>query len=216
MSIFQSFDIETGGMVLGKHPLLAIGTSVYEYNKNGTYILLDTLEVHFHGNEEDYDPDTLDWWKQQDTWDTIKSNCVSLQEGAEMLKAFIEKWQQEAIFNRRTSYSVLTDNAWYDVVWIDWLLCTYTDEGRPLRQSYVGSYDKEGWMRIAHVIDVNQRVQGLSATGLGLNMAAAPKSVRHDHTPVHDSMGIAERWFHFLAQTKKLRKLTRSISTGSV
>lgn len=206
MEIVQSFDIETIGFRIGQHPLIAVGTSVWSYHrKKDESELLATLEVHFPFDLDSCDPDTLKWWKSQETWGKIQEDQISLTEGAQKLVDFTKKWQEEAILNRKCSYRLLTDNAWFDVHWIDWLLCTHTDDGHPLRQSYVPTYGKAGWIKIDAVIDIRQRRKGIEA--LGLSLPKFEKITAHDHTPVSDSMGIAEEYFHYQRETRKFRKL---------
>ena len=70
-------DIETGGHILGQHPLLAIG--FYMWNGSDRLELLDTCEIHLEGGDiESYDTDTLKWWQQQkEAWEIIKKDTIN-------------------------------------------------------------------------------------------------------------------------------------------
>mmetsp|Transcript_36594 Transcript_36594/g.62300 ORF Transcript_36594/g.62300 Transcript_36594/m.62300 type:complete len:224 (+) Transcript_36594:78-749(+) len=210
-NIVLTFDIETLGPDVGRHPLVAIGAVAHEFNrKTGQFHLLETLELHFNFEMEDADPRTLQWWQSDENkqaWEDLRANAVSLPDGAATLNEFILKWQCEAIEVRKSSYNILTDNAWYDETWISWLLCTHTQNGHALRKTNYPDYGKGGWMKIGNCIDVNQRVDALNDLGLSIGLSSKFRcSVPHDHTPVNDAIGIAEKWFFYLRETKELRK----------
>lgn len=199
-------DIETSGPIIGVHPLLAIGLCVYHWNGNtnekfSKLKLMDILEVHMEAKEQDYEQDTLNWWKRQDTWEQIKSNCMSKEQAAELLVAFIKKWQGIAI-ELNTPFKTVTDNCWFDDTWTSWFLCVYGKHvgGLPLRQNYY-----KGYTKVDHMIDLNQRTKAASGD-LCCTIGPFTPSVPHDHTPVSDARGIVERYVNYMKVIAKYRK----------
>ena len=79
-----------------------------------------------------------------------RKNTVSPHRAAIALRDHIREVQDIA-FKRGLNYVVVTDNAFYDVPWIDYMLSSYIDDGLPLRHAYRG-----GWMPIANVVDITK------------------------------------------------------------
>jgi len=200
-------DIETGGPILGTHPLLAIGFSVHYWNGNSNsnskskLTLEDVIEVHMEADESCYEDDTLNWWKKQkDAWSVIKKDCVSDKEAAEKLVEFLKKWQKIAI-DKGASFKIVTDNCWFDDTWVSWFLCVHGKDvgGLPLRNNYYTGYTK-----CSNMIDVNQRIQAASGD-LNCPIGSFTPTVPHDHTPVSDSRGIVEKYVNYMQVTAKYR-----------
>lgn len=59
----MGFDVETGGPIPGKHPLLAVGLCVYQLDKQKKSDLLHTCEIHLEADILTYDETTLKFWK---------------------------------------------------------------------------------------------------------------------------------------------------------
>ena len=113
---------------------------------------------------------------------------------------FLKKWQTEAVDNK-LAFKTITDNCWFDDTWISWFLCTYgvAVGGQSLRYNYCSGYTK-----VAHMIDINQRV----ATDAQITLGHFKSTVPHDHTPVADARGIVERYVHYMNALKNNWKRT--------
>lgn len=197
-SILLGFDIETGGPIIGKHPLLAIGLCVHKLTKHGLE-LLDTCEVHLHADENEYKESTLEFWKKHpDAWDTIKQHCIPPQEAAKLIIDFIQRWQCYAKGNNLT-YKVITDNCWFDNAFLSYFLSQYG--GLPMSENYIA-----GYIKLDNMIDVNQRINALT-TDLGkcLDMKSFVPSVPHDHAPFSDAIGIVEKYVYYLRKVSAFR-----------
>ena len=186
MQLLLGLDIETGGPVIGKHPLLAIGMSVYQWDGKHKLTLLDTVEVHMEGQESDYDRNTLAFWKKNPkAWEYVKSDTISNKKAAEQIVDFLKAWQGKG------RVKIITDNCWFDDTFTSWFLCTYAKDGLHLRHNYYTGYSK-----LADMIDVNQRIAAMRE--LGCTPLKFKSTVPHDHTPVHDSMGIVEKYVNYV------------------
>lgn len=200
-------DIETAGPAIGQHPLLAIGMCVYSWNgkcdDKNVLKLLDTVEVHMDGDISEYDPSTLQFWKNNKAaWDIVRSDTVTKTEAAETLVKFLKKWQSKAATNK-VAFKTITDNCWFDDTWTSWFLSTYGSHvgGRPLRDNYYSGYTKT-----CHMIDINQRIAAVTSDMSGIKMLPFKPSVPHDHTPVSDSRGIVEKYVNYMISLDSHRR----------
>ncbi len=203
--IMLGCDIETGGYVLDKHPLLAVGLCIYLWDGKDLdgLSLLDVCEVHLQGDESAYDPGTLEFWhKNVEAWDIIREDIIPESEAAAILISFLKKWQLYAIENS-LPFKTITDNCWFDDTFISWFLCRHG--GLPLRYNYYTGYTK-----LCHMIDVNQRIEAFTAELSGKILPFTP-SVPHDHTPVSDARGIVEKYVNYIMSTKAYRKRAPSV-----
>jgi hypothetical protein len=200
-TLLMGFDIETGGPIIGKHPLLAIGFCVYKLSKDyETYEFIDSVEVHIDSKEEDYDQNTLKFWQNNpEAWKTILTNTLDPEKAADVLIQFLKKWQKYSIDNNH-NLRMITDNCWYDNAFISWFLSMHG--GNPLRENYF-----TGNNRLQNMIDINQRTDALNSDLGGIcKLDKFIPSVPHDHTPVADARGIVEKYINYLKCTKKYTK----------
>jgi hypothetical protein len=193
------FDIETGGPKPLIHPLLAVGFSIFRWNGKDLdgLKLIDTLEVHIEAPVETYDEDTLQFWKKNpEAWDIVRKDTISEADAADKLITFLKKYQGQAL-NEERPFRIVTDNCWFD----DTILSTFLTQhgGNPMRYNYCTGYTK-----VDSVIDVNQHIQAYTAYMNG-KLIPFQSSVPHDHTPVHDSMGIVEKYVNYVMSTATLR-----------
>ena len=194
--LVMGIDIETGGPLMYKNPLLAIGLCIYRF-KNNLMILEDELEVHIEGNINDYEKDTLNFWNDnRDAWEYIKQNCISEKDAALKLITFIKQWQKYSIDNNLMFYTV-TDNCWFDDTWISALLSKYG--GNPLRHNYYTGYTK-----LSQVIDINQQIAGFRYSKI--KIPEFEYTNIHEHTPVSDAKKIVEKYYNFINYTKTIKK----------
>lgn len=191
---------------MGTHPLLAVGLCLYAWDgkdpEKGLF-LVDTCEVHIEGDLADYEEDTLQWWGQHpDAWEAIQKDTVDMKTAAGTLIEFIRKYQTQAA-ERKRPFKIVTDNCWFDDTWVSWLLCVHGKEygGLPLRYNYL-----HGYTGACDMIDITQRTHAIKADA-SINMPAFTPSVQHDHTPVADARGIAEKYAHYAHHLTAVRKV---------
>jgi hypothetical protein len=201
--ILQTFDIESSGPVVGKHSLLAVGITAYEFYFKGDkpiLNLLDTIEVHVFNDPIVYDEQTRQFWKENsESFNIINTNLIEKEIAAERLIDFIKNYQRLAIDNSY-DYKIVTDNCWYDDTFLSWFLCVYGLDGLPLRYNYY-----TGYMKINQVIDLSQRINSLKIdANIELDISV-PNQTPHDHTPVNDAKGLAEQYVKYIIATKQLK-----------
>lgn len=197
------FDIETGGPRAPMfHPLLAVGFCLYRWN--GLDLvgleLVDTLEVHIKA-ELEYEPDTLQFWlKNPQAWEYIKTNTVPQARAAQDMIAFLKKYQKLAL-DEGLPFRFVTDNSWFD----DTILSAFLVQhgGNMLRYNY---YTGFSWLEC--MIDINQHIHAFTVYMGGVLLPFKP-SVPHDHTPVHDSMGIVEKYVNYTMSTSAARAMKK-------
>lgn len=197
-------DIETGGPVVGTHPLLAVGLCIYQWNGKdlNKLDLIDTCEVHIEANIQEYEEDTLQWWHgQAAAWAAIRENTVDMKTAAGMLIKFIKKYQTQAAEANRP-FKVITDNCWFDDTWVSWLLCIHGKEygGLPLRYNYLSGYTDS-----CNMIDITQRRKAVQEDAM-IKMPPFEPTIQHDHTPVADSRNIVEKYVHYAYHIAQVRK----------
>lgn len=192
------FDIETGGPIIGKHPLLAVGMCMYYYKPLKTSLssnqeLIYSIEVHIDAPLSSYDDATKrDFWeKNPEAWAKIRSATRSPEEAAYLLIEFIKKCQKKAIDDAIPLYTV-TDNCWFDDTWLSSFLCGYG--GNPIRHNYYTGFTPHPLM-----VDLNSLVNGYAYSGQ--KKPFLKTKTQHDHTPLSDAMNITERYMCFLDKT---------------
>ncbi len=132
---------------------------------------------------------------------------------ADKIIDFLSKWQKHAIDNN-LHYRLLTDNCWFDDTWLSYFLCKNSENGLPLRYNY-----HTGYMKIDNMIDLTQKINALTNdcclkintkkdNTLTQSSPCDDLSLHtpHDHTPVNDAKGIAERYYKYLTETQEYRK----------
>ena len=205
MKIIVAFDVETSGFNLINHDLMAVGLVAYKYNSQKNECL-ETLEVHINGPLEDgqyrFDPITKAefWNRNQKALDIIMIDRKSPEICAGDIIDFLIKYQQYAITHKGT-FIFVTDNCWFDCTWLSYFLCKYDKRGQPIRQNYF-----TGYMPINNVIDISQCIRTIkSDICLNIDIKSDNTFTPHDHTPVNDAKGIAEKYFKYIKNTKMYR-----------
>jgi hypothetical protein len=203
-TLAHAFDVETSSPFLGPNRLMSIGACCLEIPRHGSVEVVNSFFVTIDWGEDGlvFDhPVTQKFWDDNPEAFKQSTTCgVSPQEAARALRDHIFFVQQTAE-RRRAKYVVVTDNAYFDVPWIDWFLCTYAENSMPLRHNY-----HTGWMSHDCVIDVNQRVQALQDIGVCINMGAFRSTVPHDHHPLHDATGLAEKFAFYKRMTRGIKR----------
>jgi len=139
-----------------------------------------------------FDENTREFWRiNQQAFAVNTSNAKPVKEAAQLLYEHILEVQRKA-HARKVRYTLLTDNAYFDVPWIDWFLCEHTEKGQPLRHNYF-----TGWLGPVSVVDLSERLQTLREVNMAPNMQGFQSTVPHDHTPLNDAMRLAERYAYY-------------------
>lgn len=201
--VVHAFDVETSGPRVGKHSLMSVGAACVEISPRGHLTVLDRFFVTVRWPEGlVFDENTREFWRTNPQAFTINTaNAKPVKEAAQLLYEHIYEVQRKA-HARKTRYVLLTDNAYFDVPWIDWFLCEHTEKGLPLRHNYF-----TGWLGPPNVVDLSERMQTLREVHMAPNMQGFHSSVPHDHTPLNDAMRLAERYAYF---RRALPQLTRT------
>jgi hypothetical protein len=199
--LIQSFDIETSGPSICKHNLLAVGIATYKFDKNGCHYI-DSLEVHIDEGEINFDASTKEFWlNNKEAFEIIMKDREKPEICADKIINYLSKWQKYSIDNN-LHYRIITDNCWFDDSWLSYFLCKNSDNGLPLRYNY-----HTGYMKIDNVIDISQKINALTSDCcLKIDTKKDNTFTSHDHTPVNDAKGIAERYYKYLIETQSYRK----------
>ena len=203
VTLAHAFDIETAGPRIGRHSLMSIAACCLEIPRQGPPQVINSFIVTIAWPDGlVFDPATKAefWDRNPDALRVSTQNAVPPSQAAHMLHEHIRHVQETAQL-RRANYVVVTDNAYFDIPWIDWFLCQYTERGMPLRYNYF-----TGWMKAHSVVNVNERIQALADAGVTLNMQTFRATVPHDHNPLHDATALSQRYAYYRLATKPLRK----------
>lgn len=208
-TLIHSFDVETSGPKIGPRRLMSIAACVLEVDPSGRRreIINRFFGVVAWPEGILYDcPATHAFWKREPmAWKMSTTGGQPPHVVAHRLCEHIAEVQRVAI-KRNAKYVVLTDNAYFDVPWIDWFLCTYTDAGLPLRHNY-----HTGWMRDG-VVDLSERLNALKDVSIDIAMSSFRPSVPSDHNPLNDATANAERYAYYLRQIHRLTRSHRAFS----
>jgi hypothetical protein len=197
----MGIDIETGGPIVGKHPLLALGLCVYKFDNNNLHYL-DGLEIHMDAPLSKYDAETLEFWNNnEEAWNKISCFYKEKEEAAYLTIEFIKKWQKKSLENN-LPFFIVTDNCWFDDTWLSSFLCSYG--GNPLRHNYYTGFTDSKFM-----IDIEQMKNGIKL--LGIEIPKNKTSVPHDHTPLSDSRVIVENYYYLLKYTEEYKNNIKNI-----
>lgn len=151
------------------------------------------------GEPLEFDPVTKKFWdRHPQALKLNTSNGVSPAIAAEQLVAHLAQLHAVAR-QRQLKLTTVTDNAYFDVGWIDWFISTFSATGLPLHHTH-----NAGWRHPASCVDLGERMRGLRDIGIELPLASFASSVPHDHNPLHDAINTAERYIWYLGQCKWL------------
>lgn len=191
--VVHAFDVETSGPRIGKHSLMSVGAACVEISPRGHMTVLDRFFVTVRWPEGlVFDDNTREFWRQNHQAFLVNtSDSKPVKEAAQELYQHIYDVQRKASL-RKARYVLLTDNAYFDVPWIDWFLCEHTERGQPLRHNYF-----TGWLGAQNVIDLSERLQTLREVHMAPDMRDFHSLTPHDHTPLNDAMRLAERYAFF-------------------
>jgi hypothetical protein len=200
-TLVHAFDIETSGPRIGKHSLMSIAACCMEIPLVGPPVRFDTFCVTINWPDGlVFDDATRQFWLAHPTaYEFSTTNTTSPEKAANLLYEHIHRTQLRAKV-RNNRYVIVTDNAFYDIPWIDWFLCQYTEYGMPLRHNYY-----TGWIKPAGVVDLTERLKALNDVGININMTAFKASVFNNHVPINDAIVLAERYIFYKQSTHALK-----------
>ena len=195
----HAFDVETSSPRFGPNRLMSVGCCCLEIPKSGPVEVVNSFQtnidwggpfVHDHKETERF------WKEHPDAFARCTVNAVAPTVAAAALEAHIRSVQDIAA-KRKARYVLVTDNAFFDVGWVDWLLTTHSPTALPLRHSYTA-----GWMTAENVVDVTQRLRALREAGFRITVPKeATASV--DHTPLNDATAIAQKYAFYRRWTRR-------------
>jgi len=193
-----SVDIEACHSKPGPGRLLSIGASFHDIGRNET-ILQFSMNIEWPSLE--FDKVTIAFWEQhRDALERNRQNTRPPALVAHEFSMFLQACGMRA-FTADASLSVLTDNAQFDVGWLEWFQSTYSPSGSTvLKNAVVGSLHK-------HMIDLGQRVQALHDIGHRLPWHSfTPKTTHVPHTPLSDAVHTIERYVFYLEHMARIKR----------
>lgn len=204
VTLAHAFDIETSGPRIGRHSLMSIAAVCLEIPKRGPVTIIDQFFVTLRWPEGlVFDDKTRQFWAENPMAFAVSTtNTIPVKEAAHNLYTHIYAVQRKAHL-RNAKYVVVTDNAYFDVAWIDWFLSTYTEQGMPLRHNYF-----TGWMRSDRMINLSERLSTLHEAGTPMDMRFFASTVPHDHTPLNDAKALAEKYAYYKRQLRAVRHVS--------
>jgi len=221
MKFILSYDVETTGSRIGHNNLLAVGFVVAIFH-NDKYEVLDSIEVHIENDVLVFGKGTKEFWdKNPEAFHAITQNTQDKKTCANLLIDFIKKYQQMA-FDKKSTFIFLTDNAWFDNSWINWFLCTYGDDGYPIRYNYidVDEFNEPKYMGLDKCVDLNQRIRAIKGdinqTDFNISNDTAPvppivpnEEHKYEHTPITDTKEIIQKYWEYCTSSKLYRKRSK-------
>lgn len=185
--LIHAFDIETSSRSIGPGSLMSIGMCCMELQPNGRTELINSFfEVIEWPDGLVYDDVTREFWRTCESAHMISTtNGKPPHQVANALREHLNHVQCNAE-KRRAKYRLVTDNAWFDVSWLDWFLCTYSEEKLPLRHSKVFGYIPQ-----SKLVDVSERSRVLQNIGVNLTPIVYNRQLHH---PYNDAIYIAQRF----------------------
>lgn len=190
----HAFDIETSSPRLGPQKLMSIGATCLTISKCGeqktTYSFSAVINWE-NGLIFDHKKTKQFWDHNLEAYKMNTKDGKSPHDVARMLKDHISNIQRDA-YEQNVKYIVLTDNSYYDVVWLDWFLSTYSKDGLPLRINYW-----TGWMTSNQMVNLEERLQALKEINCFVDWSSFKATVKHDHTPLNDAIFLAEKYAYY-------------------
>ena len=200
--LVHAFDIEVSHRRIGPKRLMSIGSCCIEVSR-GRREIIDRFFVTIDwGAPLEFDRETKRFWeKYPQALAVSTTNGVPPSRAAALIVQHLE--QIHSVAQRRNLKLVtVTDNAYFDVGWLDWFISTYSTAGLPLQYVANGS----GWRHPGCCIDLGERMRGLRDVGIELPLSTFVASVPHDHHPLHDAINTAERYIWYLDQCRWCRR----------
>ncbi len=200
-TLVHAFDIETSGPRIGRHSLMSVAACCIEIPIEGPAVQVDSFCVAIGWpNGLVFDEPTRQFWAlHPKAFEFSTTNTLAPNVAANLLYEHIHRTQLRAKL-RDSRYVIVTDNAFYDIPWIDWFLCQFTEYGMPLRHNYY-----TGWIKPAGVVDLTERLKALNEVGVNIKMRAFQPSVPNDHNPLNDAIGLAEKYVFYKKATAALK-----------
>ena len=181
---------------------MSIGACCLEIPTTGPLTTVHSFSANIawpEGLQFDHEPTQQFWADNPDAFAKCTDQPKPPEAVAEALKTHIMAVQDTAR-KRKAKYVVVTDNAFFDVPWIDWFLSSFAAaDALPLRHNYF-----KGWMSVENVVDVNQRLRAVRELGIKVNV---PAHITNgvDHTPLTDATCIAHKYAFLTRWTKGKR-----------
>jgi hypothetical protein len=195
----HSFDVETTSPRIGPSRLISVGACCLEIPTNGPVTVVNSFMVNIEWPEPlvyDHDETEQFWRDHPEAFAKCTTGGVTPEAAAVALEAHVRAVQDVAA-KRKAKYILVTDNSFFDVGWLDWLLTTYSTTALPLRHNYV-----TGWMSAENVVDVTQRLRALRDAGFRITVPKAA-ATSADHTPLNDATAIAHKYAFYRRWTRR-------------
>lgn len=207
--LIHAFDLEASGPFLSTvNAILSVGASATLMQQGQDPKIVNQFQANIGWPAPvQWKPDTYEWYvtNHKAALDSLLVNQVSPDAAACELMNRIGSMQHLAASNK-WNYRIVVDNEFFDVLWVDWFLLTYCPFARPLRESHVDGH----YMGSKEIVDVNQRLFAMREVGLDPRMKEFEPTVHPDHTPLRDSLYIAEKYIHYLTVCEVQRKKNRA------
>lgn len=192
----QTVDIECSHQEVGDRRLMSIGSCLFEVDmapkRKGTVLRNFFMVIDWGPDGLDFDAPTRSFWDELPS----RIKLANTQQGSppnEVAKAFsdfLEECQRQST-QRKAAYKIVTDNAGFDIGWLDWFLSSFNPGGTLLQKSKV-----MGPMH-NYIVDVRQRVATLFELNMGFTWEYFKPSVAADHTPINDAINMAQKYQYY-------------------
>jgi hypothetical protein len=123
--LFLSLDVETGGPIPGKNPMLELGAAAYRID--GTVVGTHSVSIAQDGWE--MDPATLKWWHQPANFQAFQRISEAVEEPRNAMLRF-SMWLDSLNFNY--SITPVAYPACFDYMFVYWYLMYYIGTANPL------------------------------------------------------------------------------------
>lgn len=192
-TLVHALDIEVSHRRIGPNRLMSIGSCCIEMGPRRCELLHRFFITIDWGTPLEYDYATESFWQRHPAALALNTaNGVPPAEAASALVRHLIELHTVA-HQRNARLVTVTDNAYFDVGWIDWFVSKYTSNGLPLQHTYTA-----GWRRPGSCVDLGERMRGLRDVGIELPLANFVSSAPHDHHPLNDAIHIAERYIWYV------------------
>ena len=186
--LVHAFDIEVSHRCIGPRRLMSIGSCCVEVLRGRREVVNRFFVTVDWGGPPDFDADTRSLGPAP-ARPAAQHEQRLAEDGRRRLVA--HPAQPPAARSRRMRLVTVTDNAHFDVGWLDWFISTYSAAGLPLQHAQ-GSGGAPG------LVCGHRGADGVCATWASSYVRDVHGFVPHDHHPLHDAINTAERYIWYL------------------